>query len=193
MLLYCSIFNTLSGFYVEVSLCRNICQGLKTLPLKTRKLLVTSQQKHALVTIRSNKIKRKWRVMLLPKPYTPRKAFPLQQVNSIKLDTVFYMEKVGKLFRFYLQCALKITLRNISSHSLSLSDKTIICLMIPIKHGSLKEISVKFFLSQILPVEGSTNRTKKYENFMTDVSFVSILNLICQVVTFSSNKWEDKI
>ena len=143
--------------------------------------------------IRLNKIKRKWRVMLLPKPHTPRKAFPLQQVNSIKLDTAFYTEKVGKLFRFYLQCALKITLRNISSHSWSLSDKTIICLMIPIKHGSLKEISMKFFLSQILPVQRSINRKIKYENFMIDVSLASILNLICQGITFSSNKWEDKI
>ena len=39
------------------------------------------------------------------------------EVNSIKLDTALYMEKVGKLFSFSLQCALKITLRNISSHS----------------------------------------------------------------------------
>ena len=37
---------------------------------------------------------------------------------------------------------------------LCLSSKTIICLMILIKHGSLKEISVKFFLSQILPIVG---------------------------------------
>ena len=45
-------------------------------------------------------------------------AFPLQYiVNSIKLDAAFYVEKVGKLFRFYPQCALKVTLRNISLHS----------------------------------------------------------------------------
>ena len=76
-------------------------------------------------------------------------------------------------------CALKITLRNISSYSWSLSGKTIICSMILIKHGSLKVISVKFFLSQILPEEGSINRKIKYELFMIDVSLVSILNLIC--------------
>ena len=56
------------------------------------------------------------------------------EVNSIKLDTALYMEKVGKLFSFSLQCALKITLRNISSHSWSISGKAMISLMIPIKH-----------------------------------------------------------
>ena len=73
----------------------------------------------------------------------------------------------------------KNNLRNISSHSWSLSGKTIIYLMIPIKHGSLKEISMKFFLSQILPVEGSTNRKIKYESFMIYVRLIFILNLIC--------------
>ena len=28
---------------------------------------------------------------------------------------------------------------------------------------------------------------------MIDVSLASVLNLICQGITFSSNKWEDKI
>ena len=46
---------------------------------------------------------------------------------------------------------------NISSNSWSLSGKTIICLMILIKHGPFKEISVKFYLSQILPVEGHSH------------------------------------
>ena len=81
----------------------------------------------------------------------------------------------------------KNNFRNISSHSWSLSSKTMIYLMIPIKYGSLKEISMKFFLSQILPVEWSINTKIKYENFMIDVRLISILNLISLVITFSSN------
>ena len=50
--------------------------------------------------------------------------------------------------------------------------------MIPIKHGSLKEIFIKFFLSQILPTEESIHGKIKYENFMVDVSLIYILNLI---------------
>ena len=56
--------------------------------------------------------------------------------------------------------------------------------MIPIKHGSLKEIFLKFFLSQILPTEESIHGKIKYENFMIDVSLIYILNLICLVYIF---------
>ena len=41
------------------------------------------------------------------------------------------------------------------------------------------KISMKFFHSQILPVKKSINGNIKYENFMFDVSLISILNLIC--------------
>ena len=43
--------------------------------------------------------------------------------------------------------------------------------MILIKHGSSKEISVKFFLSQIFPVEESMNGKIKYENFVCYFDF----------------------
>ena len=88
------------------------------------------------------------------------------------------MEKVGKLFRFLLAMCPKNNLEEHlftflksiweNHHLLDDSDQ-----------GSLKEISVNFFLSQILPIEGSINRKIKYENFKVDVSLISILNLIC--------------
>ena len=46
------------------------------------------------------------------------------------------------------------------------------------------KISMKFFHSQILPVKKSINGSIKYENFMFDVSLISILNLICYWIFF---------
>ena len=96
-----------------------------------------------------------------------------------KVRYSFLYGKGGEVVQVLPAMCSKNNLRNISPHSWSLSGKTIIYLMIPIKHGSLKEISMKFFLSQILPVEGSTNRKIKYESFMIYVRLIFILNLIC--------------
>ena len=111
-------------------------------------------------------------------------SFTVGELCKVKYS--FLVEKGGKLFRFYLQCALKLILRNIFSHFWIMPCKTIICFMILFKHGSSKEISVKFFLSQILLVEESINGKIKYENFMiyVQLEFYFEFNLLGYCIFF---------
>ena len=125
------------NFAVERFKSNEICDATKDLPERYKKHSkhLPSTQKFHHITIENKKVvgyfltktcpchhqieqnQEKKKSDAVAQTVDTEESISSTEVNSIKLDTALYMEKVGKLFSFSLQCALKITLRNISSHS----------------------------------------------------------------------------